>query len=146
MQEWAWNPLIYTNLAGSSIYGLMARDFAPVETRLKNATARLEQLPRFFAQARSSLTPARVPKAHAETAIQQNAGIMSIIDSMILPEAAVLAPTDRARLDAAIETARTAIDDQQAWLENELLPQAAGEFRIGAKLYDRKLAYALIRR
>ena len=143
LQEWAWNPLTYTNLAGSSLYGLMARDFAPVETRLKNATARLEQLPRFFGQARSSLTPARVPKAHAETAIQQNAGIMSIIDSMILPVAAVLAPNDRARLDAAIETARTAIDDQQAWLENDLLPQAGGEFRIGAQLYDQKLAYAL---
>jgi uncharacterized protein (DUF885 family) len=143
LQEWAWNPLVYTNLAGSSIYGLMARDFAPVDTRLRNATSRLEQLPRFFAQARSSLVPARVPKVHAETAIQQNAGIRSIIDSMILPESAVLTSADKATLAAAIETAQTAIDDQQAWLENELLPQAAGEFRIGAALYDRKLGYAL---
>jgi uncharacterized protein (DUF885 family) len=62
---------------------------------------------------------------------------------MILPESAVLTSADKATLAAAIETAQTAIDDQQAWLENELLPQAAGEFRIGAALYDRKLGYAL---
>ena len=41
LAEWAWNPMIYVNLAGSSIYGLMARDFAPIATRLENATARL---------------------------------------------------------------------------------------------------------
>ena len=27
LQEWAWNPLIYVDLSGSAIYGLMARDF-----------------------------------------------------------------------------------------------------------------------
>jgi uncharacterized protein (DUF885 family) len=70
--EWAWNPMMYVNLAGSSIYGLMARDFAPIATRLENTTARLEQLPRFFRQARGAINAARVPKIHAETAIQQN--------------------------------------------------------------------------
>ncbi len=49
----------------------------------------------------------------------------------------------RARLEAAIETARAAIDEHQAWLEEELLPRANGDFRIGAELYDRKLAFAL---
>jgi uncharacterized protein (DUF885 family) len=42
-----------------------------------------------------------------------------------------------------METARTAIAEQQAWLEEELLPRANGDFRIGAELYDRKLAFAL---
>jgi uncharacterized protein (DUF885 family) len=60
LQEWA-------NIAGSAIYGLVARDFAPIETRLVNATSRLEQLPRFLAQVRTSIEPARVPKIHAET-------------------------------------------------------------------------------
>jgi hypothetical protein len=74
-KEWAWNPLQYVSISGSAIYGLMARDFAPVETRLLNVAARLEQLPRFFAQARSSLDSARVPKIHAETAVRQNPGL-----------------------------------------------------------------------
>ncbi len=143
LEEWAWNPLVYVNLAGSAVYGLVARDFAPVENRLRNVTARLAQLPRFFAQARTSLSPARVPPVHAETAVEQNGGLTSIIDLMVVPQMAALSPADRAALEAAIETARAAIEEQQAWLENELLPNAAGEFRIGAPLYDRKLAFAL---
>ena len=78
LREWAWNPLIYVNLAGSSLYALMARDFAPLEQRVEDAAARLEQFPRFLRQARQSLEPSRVPKIHAETAIQQNRGIESI--------------------------------------------------------------------
>jgi uncharacterized protein (DUF885 family) len=143
LEEWAWNPLVYTNLAGNAVYGLVARDFAPAETRLLNVAARLEQLPRFFAEARASLSPARVPRVHAETAVQQNNGLLSIIDLMVLPQMAVLAAEGQARLQAAIETARAAIEEQQAWLEDDLLPHAAGEFRLGAALYDRKLAFSL---
>jgi uncharacterized protein (DUF885 family) len=141
--EWAWNPMAYVNLAGSSIYGLMARDFAPIATRLENAAARLEELPRFFRQARGAIDPARVPKIHAETAIQQNPGLNSIIDTMVLPNLGALAPPARARLEAAIETARNAVAEHQNWLEEELLPRATGEFRIGASLFDQKLKFTL---
>jgi uncharacterized protein (DUF885 family) len=143
LREWAWNPLYYVNLAGSAIYGLVARDFAPIESRLLNATSRLEQIPRFLAQARASLEPARVPKIHAETAVQQNPGLVSIVDSMIVPAMGVLSPEQQQRLNSAIETARNAVAVHQAWLEEELLPRANGEFRIGAELYDTKLAFAL---
>ena len=143
LEEWAWNPLYYVRLAGDAIYGLLSRDFAPLEERLGNAASRLEQLPRFFAHARESLQPERVPKIHAETAIQQNRGLISIVESMIVPMMQELPQAERERLELAIEIARTAVAEQQAWLENELLPRANGDFRIGAELYDRKLAFAL---
>ncbi len=143
LQEWAWNPLVYVSTSGSAIYGLVARDFAPIGDRLNNAAARLAQIPRFLEQARSSLDPERVPKIHAETAVQQNPGLGSIIDMMIVPEMDVLSPSDRERLEAAIETAKNAIADHQTWLEEELLPRAAGNFRVGAQLYDVKLKFAL---
>ncbi len=143
LQEWAWNPLYYVNTSGGSIYSLMSRDFAPVADRLVAATSRLEQMPRFFAQARSSLQPERVPKIHAETAVSQNQGLNSIIDTMIVPEMDALTARQRARLEAAIETARDAVAEHQTWLEEELLPRANGDFRIGAELYDIKLAFAL---
>lgn len=143
LQEWAWNPLVYINTAGSSVYGLVSRDFAPLEERLENAAARLEQLPRFLQQARASIEPVRVPKIHAETAIKQNPGLNSIIENMIMPDIDDLTPQTRRRLLAAIESARDAIAGHQTWLEEELLPKAAGEFRIGPELYDRKLAFAL---
>jgi len=143
LQEWAWNPLYYTDLSGSSIYSLVARDFAPVETRLRNVTERLLQIPRFLEQAREALQPGRVPKIHAETAITQNPGLTSIIDTMIVPEMVALSAENQAQLTAAIEIAKDAIADHQTWLEEELLPRAAGNFRIGAELYDIKLAFAL---
>ena len=143
LREWAWNPLYYVNIAGSSIYGLLARDFAPLDERLKSATSRLEQIPRFLEQARDSIETDRVPKIHAETAVAQNPGLGSIIDTMIIPHMDVLSAADQARLNAAIETAKNALADHQTWLEEELLPRANGDFRIGAELYDVKLAFAL---
>ena len=143
LQEWAWNPLVYVSLSGSSIYGLMARDFAPLPERLENATSRLEQLPRFFEQARSSLEAQRVPKIHAETAIQQNPGLNSIIDNMIEPHMDTVSGEFKFRLQSAMATARTAISEHQAWLEDALLPRATGNFRIGAVLFDPKLQFTL---
>ncbi len=143
LQEWAWNPLMYVRISGSSIYGLMSRDFAPLQERLQNATSRLEQLPRFFAQARASLQQQRVPKIHAETAIKQNPGLDSIIETMIAPQLNSASGEFRFRLQAAIATARSAIAEHQAWLEEELLPRAAGNFRIGAPLFDTKLGFTL---
>jgi uncharacterized protein (DUF885 family) len=143
LEEWAWNPLYYVRLSGNAVYGLLSRDFAPLEQRLDNAASRLAQFPRFFEQARESLQPERVPKIHAETAIQQNRGLETIIDSMIVPLIEGVSPEIVERLEVAIETARAAIADHQAWLENELLPRANGDFRIGAELYDRKLALTL---
>ncbi len=143
LAEWAWNPLVYVDTAGNAIYALVARDFAPLDTRLGNVAARLTQLPRFFEQARASLSPERVPKVHAETAVAQNPGLSSIIEAMILPHVDALGSEDRRRLEAAIEVARGAIAEHQAWLEDELLPRAAGEFRIGAELYDVKLGFLL---
>jgi len=143
LQEWAWNPLYYVNISGGSIYSLLSRDYAPIEQRLMAAASRLEQIPRFLEQARGELQPQRVPKIHAETAVQQNPGLGSIIDMMIIPQMDVLSQDDQARLNAAIETAKNAVADHQTWLEEELLPKANGDFRIGAELYDVKLAFAL---
>lgn len=143
LREWAWNPLYYVNLGGSAIYSLLARDFAPLDSRLNNTTARLNALPQFLAQARSQMQPELVPKIHAETAIQQNSGINSIIENMVLPYLDELDATDRTAIEEAIETARAALTVHQAWLEEELVPRAAGDFRIGANLFDQKLGFTL---
>lgn len=143
LQSWAWDPQIYNGLAGSAIYGLMAREFAPMPQRLKSATARMQKIPALFAQMRANLDPARVPAIHAETVAKQNAGITSLIDTFIVPNADQLQGEDRQQLDAAVTALRKAVAEHQQWLDKTLVPNAKGDFRLGQKLYDEKLKYAL---
>ncbi|MGX9188383.1 DUF885 domain-containing protein [Stenotrophomonas sp. Ker107b] len=143
LQSPKWDPQMYNGMAGSALYGLMAREFAPLPDRLKSATARMEKLPQIFAQARENLDPARVPKIHAETVAKQNRGILSIVDTFITPHIGELPAEDQTRLQAAIEGLKKAVDEQQTWLDKTLVPNAKGDFRIGAELYDQKLKFAL---
>ncbi|WP_119717626.1 DUF885 domain-containing protein [Cognatilysobacter tabacisoli] len=143
LQSWAWDPQVYSQLAGSAIYNLMAREFAPMPQRLRSATARMEKLPALLAQMRENLDPARVPKIHAETVAKQNAGLLQLVDGLVVPNAKALGGADRQRLDRAIAGLRTAVAEHQAWLDDTLVPNARGNFRIGQQLYDEKLAFAL---
>lgn len=143
LQSWAWDPQVYSQLAGGALYTLMARKFAPLPQRLQAATVRMEKLPALFAQMRANLDPARVPRIHAETVAKQNAGVLGIVDEMIVPQAGQLGGNDRKRLDAAIAGLRKSVAEQQEWLDKTLVPNARGDFRIGQQLYDEKLAFAL---
>ena len=143
LQSPKWDPQMYNGMAGSALYGLMAREFAPLPDRLKSATARMEKLPQIFAQARENLDPARVPKIHAETVAKQNRGILSIVDTFITPHIGELPAEDGKRLQAAIDGLKKAVEEQQTWLDKTLVPNAKGDFRIGAELYDQKLKFAL---
>ena len=144
LQSWAWDPQVYNNVAGGAIYGLMAREFAPLPERLKSATARMQKIPALLAQARENLDPARVPKVHAETVARQNAGILSIVDTFITPNLKDLPEADRAQAEAAIDGLKKAVAEHQAWLDKTLVPNAKGDFRIGQTLYDQKLQFALL--
>ena len=49
------------------------------------------------------MQPERVPKIHAETAISQNPGLNSIIETMVVPVMDALSDADQAALNEAIE-------------------------------------------
>ncbi|WP_203322171.1 DUF885 domain-containing protein [Pseudoxanthomonas beigongshangi] len=144
LQSWAWDPQVYSGLAGGALYNLMAREFAPLPDRLKSAIDRMEKIPTLLAQARANLDPARVPKIHAETVAKQNAGILSIVDSFITPHAKELPEAEQQRLAAATGTLKKAVEEHQQWLDKTLVPNAKGDFRVGEKIYDQKLKFALL--
>ncbi|MFO0585054.1 MAG: DUF885 domain-containing protein [Anaeromyxobacter sp.] len=144
LQDWAWNPLVYTGLAGDALYSLLAREYAPLPQRLVAVAGRLEKLPRLLEQERANLALARVPAIHAETAVKQNPGVLSLVDELVVPNLKVLPDADRARLEKAIAGAKAALAEHQKWLEGTMKPAAKGDFRIGAKLYDEKLAFSLM--
>ena len=143
-QGWAWNAQIYNDAAAGSLYTLAARDFAPWDVRLKSATARMEALPALLKASRSQLVPARVPLVFAQTVSKQNSGIIEIAEGMLAPHADSLSGADRARFDHALAGLKAAVADQQTWLDTVLVPQAKGDFRLGAKLYDQKMKFGLM--
>lgn len=144
LQEWAWNPQVYNDIAGGALYTLAARDFAPWDVRLKAATARMEALPALLKESRNQLVPARVPPIYAQTVAKQNAGIVEIAETMLAPHADALSGADRTRFDAALAGLKAAVAEHQDWLDKVLVPQAKGDFRLGARLYDQKMKYALM--
>lgn len=144
LEEWAWNPQVYNDLAANSLYSLVARDFAPWPRRLKSAIERMEKLPAFLAETRRQLDPGRVPRVHAEIVAQQNAGILEIVDAALLPELDELERGERTRFDEALAGLKDAVAEHQKWLDERLVPNAGGDFRLGAELYDRKMAFAMM--
>jgi uncharacterized protein (DUF885 family) len=143
LKSWSWDALQWSQLAGNALYLLMARDFAPLPLRLRAATARMRKLPSLLAQMRAGLVPARVPQIHAATVAKQNSGLMEIVGGMIRPQANSLPASDRVALDRAAAALGAAVARHQRWLDRELVPKAKGDFRLGAKLFDQKLAFTL---
>jgi uncharacterized protein (DUF885 family) len=140
---WAWDPQVYNDIAGSSLYSLAARDFAPWPQRLNAATARMEALLALLAQARVNIVVARVPSIYATTVAKQNSGIVDIAESMLAPHKAELSAADAKRFDAALGKLKAAVAEHQVWLDKTLVPGAKVDFRLGAALYDKKLGFAL---
>jgi uncharacterized protein (DUF885 family) len=143
LQDWRWDPLRYSEAAGSALYSLMARDFGPVQERLLSAKARLEKLPAFLNQTETTLIVERVPEVHARTYLGQIEGVAAIIRDLIEPRASLLGADDAARLRSAAETAKSALDAHKAWIDSTLVPSASGTFRIGSALFEAKLKLAL---
>ena len=44
IQDWSWDPLLYSRAGSGALYTLMAREFAPIEERLISAAARMIEL------------------------------------------------------------------------------------------------------
>ena len=143
IEGWASDPRRYNSTASSALYSLVARDFAPWPERFGNIVARMEKIPAYLAEARAQIDPARVPKIEAETLSRQNAGIMEIVDAALLPEVEA-SGVPRNRFDLAVDALKTAVAEHQAWIDEVLVPNAAGEFRLGAERYDTKMKFALM--
>ena len=147
LREEAWSPLAWVELAGSGLFLLLAREFAPLPSRLASVAARLEGLPAVFDAARATLTGVGdrpVSRLHTEAAIEQLPGVGSLIDDALAQaEADPAAAAVLARLHAAASTARAAIAAFETHLRDTVLPASEGDGRLGADLFRAKLAHNL---
>jgi len=138
LRSYEWNPRRYN--VGGAIYGLLAREFAPLDQRLKSVAARLQRIPEVLDQARLNLN--NPPKIFTETAMMQNKGTISMIRDD-LNEFVNQVPAMKDEIKPYQDAAVAALEAYGEWLENDLLPRSDGDFRLGYDKYRAKLRYAL---
>ncbi len=138
LREYEWNPIYYN--VGGSINDLIAREFAPLKERLRNAKGRLEAIPLVVAAAKANLK--NPPRIYTETAIQQNKGVVGLIKDE-LQKFIDKTPEIKSEIAPARDAAIAALEDYGNWLEKDLLLRSKGDFRIGDVKYRQKLKFAL---
>ena len=134
--EHTWNPLLAN--PGTSLYLLMAREFAPLHERLRSAVGRLGQIPEQLASARATLSG--MPKVHVETAIDQFGGTLGLLDDIGSSVAEV--PELRGEAEPVLDSARAAVATHVDWLKHRL-GKANGDPRLGRDRFARKLGLVL---
>lgn len=146
LRESSWNPLSYVYLFGGGLFALLAREFAPLPDRLRSAAGRMRGLPAALDAARATLGAGDgrpVSRFHAEKAVERLDGVTDLCRTATAEAEALGDETLAAEVRAAASTAQAAIGGFRAWLRDELLPTADGDFRLGPELYAAKFRHAL---
>ncbi len=140
IRMWERNPDVYSGGATSTIFGLISRNFAPPEERLKSVIAREQKIPANLAMAKANLK--NPPKVYTEIAIEQMPGIISFFQNDV--PAAFKGVTDQqllAQFKASNDGVISELQRYQNFLKEDLLPISHGDFRLGAEKYREKLQY-----
>ncbi len=140
LRVWETNPLLYARVAGGGVRSLLSRDFAPYPDRLRAAIARMHAIPAFLQAGKANLlNPSLV---RTETAKRQNQGAIQFFEKDIGVFLADAPPDLAAEAQQASADAAIALYDYQAFLDDELGLRSHGEFRLGERLFKRKLQLA----
>jgi uncharacterized protein (DUF885 family) len=139
VRGWQKNPDNYSSGVTNSIFVLMERPYAPVNTRLHAAIEREKQIPQVLMDARKNLKDP--PRIYTEIAIEQIDGLVSFFQSDV-PSAFAAADDTQEKAEFA-KTNAAVIDGLKGysvWLKTDLLPRSNGDFRWGADTFSKALA------
>jgi uncharacterized protein (DUF885 family) len=132
------DPRAFGELISESVFLLLTQSTQPKATNIKNAAARMAQIPKVVQAARESLK--NPPKPILETAIRQNRGAIDFYEHGLF-ELAGETP-QLSELGPVAKTVVASLKDHQKFLE-ELLPKTTGDWRLGKERFARKLEQEL---
>jgi uncharacterized protein (DUF885 family) len=133
------DPRVYNAYVSDSVYLLLTQSTLPKETNVANGLARMAQILQVLASARANLQ--NPPRVILETAIRQNRGALAFYQGDLFQ---LIGETpQRSALQAAAQKVVVALQDYQKFLEQELLPRAQGDWRLGREKFRRKLELVL---
>jgi uncharacterized protein (DUF885 family) len=137
LEGYKHNPDAYTGLASGSIFILISRNFAPLETRIKDAIARERAIPAMLKQARANITT--VDSATKEISEQDAAGAVGFFKETVPPAfAAVKDRNLQAQLKSSNASVIAAMSAYAKWI-GQIKP--SGTYAIGRDAYEKKLKY-----
>jgi uncharacterized protein (DUF885 family) len=138
MRPWERDPGWYN--FGGAIAGLISRNFAPPEERLRHVISRLRQVGRQLASARQNLR--NPPRLFTEFAAEDFEGTVEYLEKDV-PKAfaPVKDPTLLAEFDDALREVKSETAEHVKWLRETLLPRSNGSYILGEERYRKKLLY-----
>ena len=133
------DPRVYNDYTTDSVHALLTQSTLPREKNVQNAVARMALVPKVIAVAKTTLH--NPPRVTTETAIRQNRGAIAFYKTGFFD----LAGEDGRGADVHAAAAKVvdALEDYQKFLEDELLPKAKGDWRLGKEKFARKLELEL---
>jgi uncharacterized protein (DUF885 family) len=138
-KPFAENPRAYNEYISDSVFLLLTQSRLPKETNIANAIARMKQIPRIVEAAQQNLK--NPPRVVTETATRQNKGSIGFYESDIFDF--VGESPQLPALKAECARVVPVLKDYQRYLENDVLPRATGEWRIGKRKFNKKLELVL---
>ena len=131
------NPMTYAHCADLNIY--IARNFAPLDDRIRSLTAIELQIPNILIAGKTNLESV-LPKPHVELAIQIARGSADFLRRDMMAAVDTVKDQEvRGNFLDANRKAANALSDFAAWLEKDRLPRATLTFSLGAARYQRWL-------
>lgn len=130
VRSWQRSPGGYLGTVAGACNGLVIRNFAPLDDRLRSLVARLQAVPPLLDQAKQNLRdPSRY---HVETAIEQAGGMRALFERDLLEAAE---PSSDAALKQSVADASApalaAVDAFAGWMRSDLMPRARDDFAWG---------------
>src|SRR5262245_28144374 len=133
------DPRVWNEYATDSVFQILTQSTVAKPRAIRDAASRISYVPKVVLAAKESLkTP---PRVFVETAIRQNRGAIAFYEKGIF---AITGETPNvSALAGPSKSAVAALKDYQKFLEEELLPRATGEWRIGKEKFAKKLELEL---
>ena len=140
------DPRVWVGYATDGVYLLFTQSTLPFEQNLQNAMARVEEVPRIVASAKQAIT--NPPRVVVETAIRQTQGAIDFYTQVPETSGSVfmiggIADGEVPRLEEGAKKAAAALKDFYTFLNEEVLPRAGENWRIGAEKFSKKLELEL---
>jgi uncharacterized protein (DUF885 family) len=139
-QAYRRDPVYYIGQVMSGLFMLIMKEFAPLPERLTSMVGRLRLVAGVLEAGKANIVPAEVPRVWAEIAIEQTRQAQPLIASFLPSLAAGSDDSLEADLKDAAAGAAKAVGDYITFLEQDVLPNAGGDFAAGTDLFEELLS------